>query len=162
MNVYRPTRRQVVVAVAATGVVGLAVGIPSALVQNPLFVRMTPPTWWSYVVWGLVAVASGALTATYVGRQPTVAARTGPMGLIANVGSLLAVGCPVCNKLVVAAVGASGALTMWAPMQPVIAVASLALVGWALWRRLEGMRSCPTPAARMPAAVSSAAHSERP
>ncbi|WP_374109699.1 hypothetical protein [Mycobacterium sp. WUMAC-067] len=148
-------------AVVATGVVGLAVGIPSALVHNPLFVRMTPPPWWSYVVWGLVAAASGALTATYVGRRSAVPARTGPIGLVANVGSLLAVGCPVCNKLVVAAVGASGALTMWAPVQPVIAVASLALVGWALWRRLADMRSCPTPAARMPEAVGPAARSER-
>lgn len=83
------------------------------------------------------------LVSTFVRRPATASPGSGRAGLLANGGSVLAVGCPVCNKLVVAAVGISGALNVWAPIQPVIAAASLALLGWALWRRVATLRSCP-------------------
>jgi len=57
--------------------------------------------------------------------------------------SFLAVGCPVCNKLVVLAVGASGALSYWAPVQPFPAVASAGLLVFAVRQRLRGMKRCP-------------------
>ena len=41
--------------------------------------------------------------------------------------SLFAVGCPICNKLVVMAVGVSGALNWFAPLQPLLAGGSLVL-----------------------------------
>lgn len=144
MMVGRLVGRQLVVAVAAAALVALAVGIPSALVANPIFVRMTPAPWWSYAVWALTAVLSGVLAATYVGRPAAVSSSPPRAGILANIGSLLAVGCPVCNKLVVAAVGVSGALGVWAPLQPLIAAAALMVLGWALWRRLVALRSCPT------------------
>jgi hypothetical protein len=53
--------------------------------------------------------------------------------------SWLAIGCPVCNKLVVLAVGASGALSYFAPMQPWLAAVSISSlmvsIGWR-WRSL--------------------------
>ncbi len=134
---------QLAVAVLAAAVVAVAVGVPSAVLANPFFVRMTPVPWWSYAVWALTALLSGVLVATYVHGRAAVSAAPGRAGILANVGSVLAVGCPVCNKLVVAAVGVSGAMTVWAPIQPVIAAASLAVLGWALWRRLTALRSCP-------------------
>ena len=133
---------QLAVAVVAAALVAVAVGVPSALVDNPIFVRMTPVPWWSYAVWALTAVVSGVLVATYVAR-PAASSAPGRAGILANVGSVLAVGCPVCNKLVVAAIGVSGALNVWAPIQPLIAAGSVALLGWALWRRLTTLRSCP-------------------
>lgn len=146
MIVRQWTWLQWVVAVVGGAAVALAVGIPSALVANPFYVRMTPVPWWSYVVWLVTAVLSGVLLATYVRRPPGVPPSPAGAGVIANVGSLLAVGCPVCNKLVIAAIGVSGALNVWAPIQPVIAVASLVLLAWALWRRLTAQRACPLPA----------------
>jgi hypothetical protein len=53
-----------------------------------------------------------------------------------------AVGCPVCNKLVVATLGVSGAMTLWAPLQPVLAVLSIVGLGWALRRRLHNEYAC--------------------
>lgn len=58
--------------------------------------------------------------------------------------SAFAVGCPVCNKLVMAALGASGALFIWAPLQPVVAVAALALLGYTFLRRVRGELVCGT------------------
>jgi hypothetical protein len=143
MMAHRVVWLRLAVAVAAAAVVAVAVGVPSALLANPFFVRMTPVPWWSYAVWALTALLSGVLAASYVNRRATVSAAPGRAGILANVGSVLAVGCPVCNKLVVAALGVSGAMTVWAPIQPLIAAASLALLVWALWRRLTTLRSCP-------------------
>lgn len=145
--------RQCAVAVVVTVGVALAVGIPSALIPNPWFVRMTPTPWWGYVVWVLTAVMSAALAATFVGSSSAASPASGRTGVIANVGSALAVGCPVCNKLVVAALGVSGALNLWAPVQPLLAVASLAVLGWALWHRIAAQRSCPVSTVAAPATV---------
>lgn len=136
-------------ATAALGMVGsaLVIGVPTGIIGTPWYTRMTPVLWWNYPVWAVTAVVSGLILATYV-RTDTHSARPSRVGMGGNVLSALAVGCPVCNKLVVLAVGASGALTLWAPLQPVLGVASVGLLGWALWRRLRGERACalaPTP-----------------
>ncbi len=133
-----------IVAPAGAAVVWLAIGIPTGLVSTPWYTRMTPPTWWSYPVWIATGAISGLLVASYV-RQPGTSPTPRRTGALANIGSLLAIGCPVCNKLVVAAVGVSGALSVWAPLQPVIAVASLVALSWALWRRMTSSNYCPLP-----------------
>lgn len=61
------------------------------------------------------------------------------------VGAVLAwfaVGCPVCNKLALVALGYSGALTWFAPLQPLLAVTAVVLTGLALVWRLKGSVSC--------------------
>ncbi len=129
--------------VAALGMVGsaLVIGVPTGIIGTPWYTRMTPVLWWNYPVWAVTAVVSGLMLATYV-RTDNHSALPSRVGMGGNVLSLLAVGCPVCNKLVVLAVGASGALTLWAPLQPVLGVASVGSLGWALWRRLRGERAC--------------------
>ncbi len=61
--------------------------------------------------------------------------------------SFLAVGCPVCNQLVVALVGTSGALSWWAPVQPVVGVLAVAMLVYTLRMRLATYRltACPVP-----------------
>jgi hypothetical protein len=84
--------------------------------------------------------------ATYVNR-PDTGGRVVEVGTVSGgVLGFLAVGCPVCNKLVLALVGSAGAMQWWAPVQPVVGVASIAVLGWALWARLGAERSCPAPA----------------
>jgi hypothetical protein len=58
-----------------------------------------------------------------------------------------AVGCPVCNKLVVAVLGVSGALSYWAPIQPVVGVLSVALLATGFAMRLRGAVACAVPVA---------------
>ncbi len=54
---------------------------------------------------------------------------------VGSVAAFLAIGCPVCNKIALLLLGASGALTIWAPLQPVIGAASLVLLAGTLaWR----------------------------
>lgn len=70
----------------------------------------------------------------------------GRAGVIGGLVSFFAVGCPVCNKLVLVALGSTGALQWFAPIQPILAVAALGLLIWALRRRLQGEVSCKIPA----------------
>lgn len=137
-----PPRRWLVVAVTAVVFV-LGTGMPTDVVPNPLFSRVTPVQWWSYPILAATGILAGLVIATYVSRP------SGALGVSTTAGgglmSALAIGCPVCNKLVVALVGFSGALSVWAPLQPIIGLVSLALLGWALRTRLTGERECAVP-----------------
>lgn len=145
-----PARRWLVVTVASL-VTALFIGVPTGIIGTPLYHRMTPVLWWNYPVWALTALLSGLLWATYV-RSADDSTRPSQIGVGSGVLSLLAVGCPICNKIVVLAIGVSGALTVWAPLQPALAVVSLSLLGWALRQRLRGERRC-TVASRLDVVV---------
>ncbi|MGW6459797.1 hypothetical protein ACWF94_28365 [Streptomyces sp. NPDC055078] len=145
MRTWRP--RQWLVAVAVAVVAGLAIGVPTGVVPSDLYTRMTPVLWWNYPVWAGSSVLMGLLAATYAGGPGSRGAgrpRTA-RALAGGMLSLFAVGCPVCNQLVVLALGMSGAMSYWAPAQPILAVASLALLAHALVRRLRTAENCPVP-----------------
>ncbi len=136
------------IAVAASLVVGIGMGVVTDLIPNPVFVRMIPAPWWSYPVWIASAVLSGMLIATYTSSGAGANSRSDGnqrRSVLGGVLSFLAVGCPTCNKLVVLALGTSGAVTWFAPIQPVLAVGSLVLLGFALRARLRTADSCPAP-----------------
>ncbi len=130
-------------AVGGAAVTALLVGLPTAVIPNPLFSRMIPTLWWNYPALAVTAVLAGIVIATYV-RTPTP--RTSRTGTFGGVLSFLAVGCPVCNKFVLMALGTSGALTVWAPLQPFLALASVALLAVAAVKRLAGEVACQVPA----------------
>ncbi len=146
----------------------------TAIIPNPVFGRQIPPEPFAYGVWLASAPLMGLLGATYSAplRRPAPAApvplgpgaasgapdddRPGSMlGTVAGFGAFLAIGCPVCNKIALVALGTSGALSIWAPLQPVIGWASLLLLAgtlaWRLRRRRRG-----EPARSDPAAISAA------
>lgn len=139
-----PLRRWLAAVVGAL-LTGAAIGIPTALLPNSVFTRMTGVTWWSWPIWAVTAVLGGLVAATYV-RTRDMTGRGVGAGAGGGLLTVLAVGCPVCNKVVVAVLGAAGAMQWWAPLQPMIGMASVALLGWALWTRLRGERACPVPA----------------
>ncbi len=145
----RWTRRRVLAALAGALATALFVGLPTDVVPNPVFGRAVPVTWWSYPVLVVVALLSGVLLATYVRADsgqpvaPVGSDRAQRRGAASGLLSLFAVGCPVCNKVVLLALGASGAITWFAPFQPVLALLSIAGMVWALRTRWRGATSCP-------------------
>lgn len=138
-----PARRWLVAAAAAL-LTYLVVAIPTVLIPNPWFAREIPPTPWAQPVAIVTAVLAGLLAATYVASPlgSEKLEREGRAGLIGGVVSFFAVGCPVCNKLVLLALGSSGAMQFFAPVQPLLAAASIALLAWAFVRRLRGEIAC--------------------
>jgi hypothetical protein len=140
------TRRQVVVAVVAAALVALAIGVPTDVIPNPVFGRPVPVTWWSYPTLLITAVLGGLLAATYVrdrdSARPDELDAPTRRGSVAGVLSFFAVGCPVCNKLVIVALGTTGARQWFEPVQPVLAVASIVLLAWAVRARLRSQGAC--------------------
>ncbi len=110
---------------------------------------MTETTWWSYPTVAVSAILGGLLVATYVresvGSDKVAIENTGTslkLGTLGGFISFFAVGCPVCNKLVLLALGSSGAISWFAPIQPFLAVISILFMLWALNVRLINQDSC--------------------
>lgn len=145
----------------------LAFGLVLAIIPNPIFGREIAPEPFAIATWIASAPLIGLLVATY--HLPPTAGWTEAVTLhpseapagpdrsgstVASLGgaaALLAIGCPLCNKLVLLLLGASGAMSIFAPMQPVIGAASLVvLAGTLAWRmrlRARGEACAPRRAA---------------
>jgi hypothetical protein len=120
--------------------IALVIAVPTRLVANPWFSRMTPTRPQDYV---FLVVSSVLLAATLaVGRHRTL---SGARPLASGVATYLAVGCPVCNKVVVMLLGTGGAMTWFAPLQPVIAAMGVLILATALRSGVRSLQvtSCP-------------------
>ncbi|MHA3684692.1 hypothetical protein ACXR2W_10600 [Leucobacter sp. HY1908] len=146
------TRRQYLVAVSIALGFAVLVGVVTVLIPNPLFAREIATVWWNYPVLLVNSVGVGMLAATYVspsatGARDTTEAtpadrRTARFGLAGSLLTWFAVGCPVCNKIALLALGYAGAITWFAPLQPILALAAVLLTGIALVWRLKGQVAC--------------------
>ena len=109
-------------------------GILAATYVVPVMARAEPS------VLGGSRAGSGAAATSAASSAASAAAsaaetRGTTLGTLAGFGAFLAIGCPVCNKIALVLLGTSGALTIFAPIQPLIGAASLALLAGTLaWR----------------------------
>ena len=144
------TARRWVAAATASVVTALVIALPTAMIPSPVFGREIPTTWWASPVLAVTSVLSGLLFATYVrepGGQESGEASINRGGAAGGLLAFFAVGCPVCNKLALIALGYTGALQWFAPVQPFLGVAAIGLLAWALRARLRGQLACSLPAA---------------
>ena len=136
--------------------IALIISLPTAVIPNPIFGRAIEVTWWSYPTVILSGILGGLLMASYV-REPATAegeddsepGTTDELkdpalrwGTIGGFVSFFAVGCPVCNKLILIALGTTGAVNWFAPIQPLLALVSILFMVWALDMRLKNQDSC--------------------
>ncbi|WP_241986238.1 hypothetical protein [Cryobacterium psychrophilum] len=142
-----PARRWGVALLTAVGTY-LVIAIPTDLIDTPFFSREVAPTVWSWPVLVVSAILAGLVTATYVAYPEGAAPKRaeGRLGMAGWVITFFAVGCPVCNKIVLLALGTTGAMQFFEPVQPYLAAASIVLLGWALHARLTRENSCRLPA----------------
>ena len=151
------SRRRWIAAILGGVLTAALIALATAVIPNPVFGRSIAATWWSYPVVIITGILSGLLIATYV-RQDTMAQdqgasegtdaeldRASKLGMVGTLAAFFAVGCPVCNKLVLLALGATGAVTWFAPVQPFIAIGSIVLMAVALRIRLRNEGSCALP-----------------
>ncbi len=137
---------------ALLGSVGtlLLLGIPAALIPNPVFGRQIEAEPFAYAVWIASAALAGLLIADWLVPPD---ARSGPdphrgsggeAGLtLGGLVAFLAIGCPICNKIVLVLLGTTGALQLFAPIQPILGAASVALLAVTLvWRLRARARGC--------------------
>lgn len=134
LSIYTPKAWVITTLAAAIGLV--VIGLTTAIFENWLFIRMTPVRSQDYVIWVVSSVLIGLTVGSYFADRST-----GGEGKVASGGvlSVLAVGCPVCNKPVVLLLGTSGALTFFAPLQLYIGIASVLVLGWTLFLRTRAL-----------------------
>lgn len=140
--------RRWIVAALGSVLVAVVVALPTAVIPNPVFGRAIEVTWWSYPVVVITGILGGMLLATYV-KEPHEESssdipvdKASKLGMAGGIVSFFAVGCPVCNKLVLIALGTSGAISWFAPIQPFLALGSIVLMVIALGIRLKNQTSC--------------------
>src|SRR3990172_544333 len=126
----------------------LLLGVPTAVIPNPFFIRITPTETFNVAVWLASAPLIRLLVATYAPPpRHAISHRDDETGAgratLGGVAAYLAIGCPICNKVVVATLGVSGALSIFAPLQPIIGAGSVALLGATLvWRLRDRAHRC--------------------
>lgn len=146
---WRP--RRWLTAVSAAVLTFVVIGIPTDIIANPVFGRGVAQSDWALEVLIVTSILSGLLFATYVRNEPASALqfdagdRQSTVGYFGTFLSLFAVGCPTCNKLVLIALGSSGAVTWFAPLQPYLAAASVLLLMYSLRTRIMRESSCRIP-----------------
>ena len=138
-SMFTPKAWIITALAAAIGLV--VIGLPTAIYENLFFVRMTPVRPQDYVIW----VVSSVLIGLIVGSYFAGGSKAGEEKVLSgSVLSVLAVGCPICNKPVVLLLGTSGALTFFAPLQLYIGIVSILLLGWTLLLRVKALaEACP-------------------
>ena len=142
------TPRLALIAISAAVAVAVVSAIPTAIIANPWFTRMTPVYLDQYVYWVGTSILAGMLLATYLTGPKSIAGGAGGAG--GGMLGYLAIGCPVCNKLIVALLGVSGAMDYFAPAQPFLGALGMVLLALALGYRLRSLRRADC-AVRLPA-----------
>lgn len=130
----RPRPRLGVAGLAAVATF-LVIGVPTDIVPNPVFGREVPVRPWEPYVLVLTSVLTGLWFGLQRARAASPEQEDSSVPTLSAAGlAMFAVACPVCNKIVLIALGTSGALGFWEPLQPWLAGISLvALLGSVLY-----------------------------
>ncbi len=129
--------RRFALALGVAVLAAVVTGVPTDLIDTPLFGRQVGVTDWAYPVWIASSLLTGLLVAT--------ALRPGRPAVGGGLLALFAVGCPVCNKPVLLLLGTSGALDWFAPIQPVLGGLAVVALAVALFVRLRAQAVCDLP-----------------
>ena len=129
--------RAVAFGLGVGGATFLLIGLPTAVIPSPIFGRQIPVRPEDYVFLALTALLSAVLGATYA-FPASCSLQEGKL-TAGGVLAFLAIGCPFCNKIAVLLLGFSGALAWFAPLQPILAIASLVLLVVAVRLRLRSI-----------------------
>ena len=111
-------------------------GIVTVLIKNPFFARMTSVYWYDYIFLVLTSLLSGA----YIGlwyynknNQKNINSKCNYAATGGAVGGFFSFGCAICNKLLIWLLGLSGVIAYFIPIQPILGVISIGLLGYAVF-----------------------------
>ena len=122
---------------AFSGLAALILAIPTAVIPNHFFYRMTPVFWFDYIFLAVNSLLIGIYFAsTYTSTTPE-ACVVEKKSWLASAMSFLGIACPVCNKILVFIFSATILMTYLEPIRPYISLASTILLIWLVTRRLK-------------------------
>ncbi|TVR75496.1 MAG: hypothetical protein EA415_03730 [Sphaerobacteraceae bacterium] len=136
-------QRMIVYGLGAGVVSFLVLAISTTIIPNPIFPREETVRTFDYVVLGIVTALAIGLGVTYAMPQrcPLQRNKLYSGGVLA----FLAIGCPVCNVAVVALIGTGGAMAWFAPVQPLIGIAAIGMLSFALAIQIRDIRRAQSP-----------------
>jgi len=111
-------------------------GIPTDLIPNPWFIRMIGRNILDYIF----LVSSSVLLGAYIGMhlyKKNASKKCNAVTYSGGIGSFLAFGCPICNKVLVLLFGATALMTYLEPYRPVLGLVSTTLLGGALYWKVK-------------------------
>ncbi|MBI4441481.1 hypothetical protein HY639_04900 [Candidatus Woesearchaeota archaeon] len=123
--------------IIASLVLMLVFGIPTAVIPNSWFTRMTPagPADYFFLVVNSILFGMYLTNAPHGGKKDAAATSGG-------VANALAISCPLCNKLLIAWLGTSTIITYVDPARLWIGLLGTVILGTVLWR--TSCRTCKT------------------
>jgi len=136
--IHRLVRSAGIGVLASTGT-ALVIGLSTDVIPNGVFSRQIPVRPFDVVVLVVLSLITGALAASYGFAAPSGVTNQ-RVGVGAGFLGWFAVSCPVCNKIVIALVGVSGATGVVEPLQPALGGLAVALAAAALVARVRAIR----------------------
>jgi hypothetical protein len=110
--------------------------IPTALINNPFFKRMTPVTKLDLILLVIISLMLGI----YVSLHFYLKYKNNKCSYYAIGGAftgVFAFTCPICNILLVAVFGSTALLTYFEPYRPLLGVVAIVLIGFAIFLQIK-------------------------
>lgn len=138
MLIQRKKKYAVLIASITILVVYIVLGMITAIVPNPFFIRMMPVRWFDQVFLLTTAILSGIFFGMYYYAKQTtsVCSFSATGGILAGIFSF---GCAICNHLLIFVFGISGVLTYFAPLQPILGVISIIVLIFAISKQYDNI-----------------------
>ncbi len=102
--------------------------IPTAVLSNPYFTRMTPVSVFDWAVLIVTSILLGAYVGMHYYKKSSINAQNTKATCSAAGGAFLgplSYGCAICNKILVLLLGFVGVTTYFVPLQPYLGVLSI-------------------------------------
>ncbi len=115
----------------------LILGIPTAVIRNHFYFRMTPAFWFDYVFLVVNGTLIGFYFAiTYTSTQPE-ACKIEKKSLFASLLAIFGIACPICNQILMLIFSTTFLLSFLEPVRPFISLASTLLLIWLVYKKLK-------------------------
>lgn len=132
-----------VIGCAVALLIFIVFGIVTVLIKNPFFTRMTPVYWYDYVFLVLTSLLSGAYIGLWYYNKNNAKKINSKCDYTAAggaIGGFFSFGCAICNKLLIFLLGLSGVIAYFMPIQPILGVISIAVLGYAVYMQLRNFK----------------------
>ena len=103
---------------------------------------MIPATTSDYVFLLVNSGLIGAYIGLYSFEKHERSKKGDALATTGSIANIFAVGCPICNKLLVVLLGATAVMTYFEPIRIWLGFFSVGVIGAALWFKIKNVKSC--------------------
>ncbi len=134
--------KAVIIGIISSILLFFILGIPTAVIPNKFFTRMTPVYFFDYFFLILNSLLLGAYIGLHFYEKHEKSKKTDFLAVSGGVLNVFVVGCPVCNVLIASLIGTSAALNYFAPLQPILGAISTIIILIAIYFKFKSLKEC--------------------